>query len=382
MTVFKTFFKVLRKNLPIVILYTTILLIFGISNMSTSENNMNFVASKPNIYIVNNDKNEGITKNLINYLSANSNVVNISNNEEKIDDALFYRNVHYVIYIPENYNKEFLEGKNPEIKIKSAGDYGASLSEMILKRYIQVANTYWVSIKDEQELISKINDTLENDVNVSITSKLDTEGLEKASYYYNFASYSILACLILVIGLILSSFNESKIKRRTIISSMNYKKHNRILLLGNCCYSFILWLLYVLVSFIIVGDIMFTSYGLLYMINSFVFTICATTIGLLIGNLITNKGAINGVVNVVALGSSFLCGAFVPMEWLPDSILKIAHLIPTYYFIRTNELLKTLEVISFDTLKPIMLNMFIIICFSVGFICISNFVSRKMRIKQ
>ena len=54
MIVFKTFLKVLRKNLPIVILYTTILLVFGISNMSTSENNMNFVASKPNIYIVNN----------------------------------------------------------------------------------------------------------------------------------------------------------------------------------------------------------------------------------------------------------------------------------------------------------------------------------------
>ncbi len=379
MIVFKTFLKVLRKNLPIVILYTTILLVFGISNMSTSENNMNFVASKPNIYIVNNDKSDGITKNLIDYISNNTNVINIENNEEKINDALFYRDVNYVIYIPKNYNNDFMAGKNPEIKIKSLNDYGANLTEMLLERYIQVAGIYRKSIIDENELILKINDTLKNDVKVNITSKLDTNSLDKASYYYSFASYSILACLILVICLILSSFNEEKIRKRTIISSTNYKKHNRILLLANFCYAFILWSLYVIVSFILVGKIMFSSYGLLYMLNSFIFTICATTIALLVGSLITNKGAINGIVNVIALGSSFLCGAFVPMELLPDSILKIAHILPTYYFIKTNEILKTLEIVEFNSLKPIFLNMLIIICFSIIFIILSNIVSKKKR---
>ena len=68
-----------------------------------------------------------------------------------------------------------------------------------------------------------------------------------------------------------------------------------------------------------------TKEGLIYILNSFIFTICATTMSFFIGNLITNKNAVNGIVNVVALGSSFLCGAFVPMRWLPDSVLKIAH---------------------------------------------------------
>ena len=40
-------------------------------------------------------------------------------NEEKIDDALFYRDVSYVIYVPKNFGKDVLHGKNPEIKIKS-----------------------------------------------------------------------------------------------------------------------------------------------------------------------------------------------------------------------------------------------------------------------
>lgn len=96
-----------------------------------------------------------------------------------------------------------------------------------------------------------------------------------------------------------------------------------------------------------------------------------------IGNAVNNKGAINGIVNVVALGSSFLCGAFVPMEWLPNSVLNIAHAIPTYYYIKTNEALKTLEEFNFETLKSIITNMGIILAFAVLFVILANMVSKR-----
>ena len=379
MTVFKTFWKILNKNKITVIIYTVMLLIFGASNMQTSEKSMNFVASKPDVLIVNYDEEIGITKDLIKYITDNSNIIEIDKTEEKINDALFYRDVNYVIYIPENYSKDFMEGKNPEIKIKSTGDYQASLEKMILTRYIKVANIYQKSISNEDELINKINETLSKEVETEITSKLDTNTISKATYYYNFASYSILACLLLVISLILSSFNAEKIRKRIVVSKTNYKKHNKILLLSNCCYSLILWLFYVVISFIILGDIMTTKTGAIYIINSLVLTICATTIAFFIGNLVSNKGAINGIVNVVALGSSFLCGAFVPMEWLPDSVLKIAHALPTYYYISTNEALKTLEEFNLETLKPLITNMLIMLGFAAVFIVLSNIVSRRKR---
>ena len=59
------------------------------------------------------------------------------------------------------------------------------------------------------------------------------------------------------------------------------------------------------------------------MINSFIYTINATALSFLIGNLVSNKNAVNGIVNVVALGSSFLCGVFVPTQYLPDSVKTI-----------------------------------------------------------
>ena len=377
MTVFKTFLKILNKNKFIIILYTMFLIFFGGFNMQTSENNTNFVASKPDIVIVNYDEEKGITKDLIKYIEENSNVVDLKNNKDAINDALFYRDVNYVIYIPKNYNKDFMNGKNPEIEIKSTGDYQSSFAEMLLSRYIKVANIYQKSINNEEELISKINETLSKKSEVEITSKVDTNILSKATFYYNFANYSIMACLIYVICLILASFKDIKIQKRTIISSTNYKTLNRQLLLSNSLFSIILWMIYVVLSFILVGDIMFSIHGIIYLINSFIFTICATTIALFIGNIVSNKNAISGIVNVIALGSSFLCGAFVPMEWLPDGVIKIAHILPSYYYISSNEILKTLEIINFDTIKPILLNIIIILSFSIIFIILTNIVSKR-----
>lgn len=377
MTVFKTFLKILNKNKFIIILYTMFLIFFGGFNMQTSENNTNFVASKPDIMIVNYDEEKGITKDLIKYIEENSNVVDLKNNEDVINDALFYRDVNYVVYIPKNYNKDFMDGKNPEIEIKSTGDYQSSFAEMLLSRYIKVANIYQKSINSEEELINKINETLSKKSEVKITSKLDTNILSKATFYYNFANYSIMACLIYVICLILASFKDIKIQKRTIISSTNYKTLNRQLLLSNSLFSIILWMIYVVLSFILVGDIMFSIHGIFYLINSFVFTICATTIALFIGNIVSNKNTISGIVNVIALGSSFLCGAFVPMEWLPDGVIKIAHILPSYYYISNNEVLKTLELINLNTIKPILLNIIIVLSFSIMFIILTNIVSKR-----
>lgn len=379
MTVFRTFLKVLNKNKFVIIMYTAILIFFGGFNMQTSENNTSFVASKPDILIINQDEETGLTKNLVDYIKENSNIIEIENTQEAIDDALFYRDVNYIIYIPENYRGNFLNGENPKIEIKSTGDYQASLAEMMLERYIKVANIYQKNIDSEEELINKINETLSKQTEVEITSKLDTNNLSKATFYYNFANYSILAGCVYVICLILSSFKEEKIAKRTIISSMNYKKHNRQLLLANSLFAVVLWIFYVALSFILVGDIMFSTHGLIYIANSFVFTICAVTIAFLIGNLVNNKNAINGIVNVVALGTSFLCGAFVPMEWLPDSVLKIAHILPSYYYISSNEILAELEVINFETMKPILTNMGIVLIFAIVFIIITNIVSKRKR---
>ena len=374
MTVFKTFWKVVSKYKGTIILYTVMLIVFGGLNMSSNNTDITFTNSKPDILIISKDEEKGLTKNLINYMKDNSNIINVKKDEDSINDALFYRDVNYVIYIPENYRESVLSKDNPEINIKSSGDYQASLANMLLSRYIQVQNIYLDSSKNEEELINNINNSLNKKSKVVIVSKLDTSKIEKSSSYFNFASYSIMAIIIFIICLVLSSFKN--IKKRTIISSMNYKKYNQKLLIASIGYSLIVWLLFIILGIIILGNIMFSLQGLIYCLNALIFTFVCLTLALLIGTIIDNKNAISGIVNVIALGQAFLCGAFVPAEWLPKSVLNIAHILPAYWYINTNDLLKTIEIINIKNLQPILINSLVLILFSILFIIINNIISK------
>lgn len=376
MTVFKTFWKVVKKYKGTIILYTVMLIVFGGINMATGDNQIDFVDSKPDVLIVNQDEEKGITENLINYIEDNCNIIDLEQDEEAINDALFYRDVNYVIYIPKGYRKDVLDGKNPELDIKSTGDYQASLAEMMLSRYVETQNVYVKGLENEADIIKAINDNFSKKTSVEMISKLDTGKTGKATLYFNFASYSIMAVVIFIICLVLSSFHEKTVNKRTIISSINYKTHNRLILFASFAYSVIVWALFLIVGMILLGDIMLTTRGLVYMLNSFVFTFCSLTIALFISTLVNDKNAVSGIVNVVALGSAFLCGAFVPAEWLPDTVLKIAHVLPAYWYINSNDFLESIEVIDMTTLKPIFVNMAVIIGFSALFIVVNNIVSR------
>lgn len=380
MTVFNTFWKVINKYKGTIILFTVMLVAFGGINTTSSNNSLDFTNNKPDILIINNDQNKGLTKNLISYLKENTNVKNIK--EEEIDDALFYRQVNYIIYIPKNYRNDILSGINPKIDIKTTGDYDSSLAEIILTRYLKTQEAYSKTTSNEEELIGKINTNLKTKSEVSITSTVNTDKTSKASRYYNFASYSIMYTIIFIICMVLSSFNEKVIKKRTIISSMNYKTHNKLILKASFLYSIIVWLLFMVLGIILFPDTIISLRGLIYTINAFVFTFASLTLALLISSLSSNKNVITGIANVVCLGSAFLCGAFIPTTWLPETVIKISRIFPTYWYVNSNDLLTSLEKINLNTLEPIIINMLVVLLFSLIFIVLTNIISKKKQIVE
>ena len=381
MTVFNTFWKVINKYKGTIILFTVMLVAFGGINTTSSNNSLDFTNNKPDILIINNDQNKGLTKNLISYLKENTNVKNIKE-EEEIDDALFYRQVNYIIYIPKNYRNDILSGINPKIDIKTTGDYDSSLAEIILTRYLKTQEVYSKTTSNEEELIGKINTNLKTKSEVSITSTVNTDKTSKASRYYNFASYSIMYTIIFIICMVLSSFNEKVIKKRTIISSMNYKSHNKLILKASFLYSIIVWLLFMILGIIHFPDTVISLRGLIYTINAFIFTFASLTLALLISSLSSNKNVITGIANVVCLGSAFLCGAFIPTTWLPETVIKISRIFPTYWYVNSNDLLTSLEKINLNTLEPIIINMLVVLLFSLIFIVLTNIISKKKQIVE
>lgn len=380
MTVFNTFWKVINKYKGTIILFTVMLVTFGGINTTSNNSTVDFTNSKPDIIIVNNSGNNDLTKNLISYLEKNTNVKDVKNTEEARNDALFYREVNYIVYIPKDYQKDVLSGKTPVIDIKTVGDYTSSLAEMLLTRYLKIQSIYAKNISTEQDLITAINKNLSKTSEVAITSKVDTAKTSKVSRYFNFASYSAMFIIIFVICMVLSSFHAKAIKKRTIISSMNYKTHNKYLLRASFIYSIIVWLLFMLLGTILFSNTILSLRGLVYALNLFIFIFTSLTLALLLSTLIDNKDAVNGIVNVISLGSAFLCGAFIPTEWLPETVIKISRIFPTYWYVNSNDLLASLQTINMTSLNQVIINMIVMLVFALIFIIINNLVSKKKQI--
>lgn len=380
MTVFKTILKVLNKLKGTLILYTVVLISVTAINQTSGNNITNFEEAKPDVLIVNKDKENSISKGLEDYMAKHAEIKKINiNDEEKINDAIFYRDVNYVIYIPENFGSDILNGKNPTLEYKSSGDEYSSYSEMLVEKYIKTALIYRDYYTDD-ELVEKINEVVDTNIKTELKTTLDTSKLSSMTRYFNFLNYALLAGCVYCISMILSIIKETNVRKRTIISSFDYKKYNRIVLLSNSIVIFAMWILYMILGTILFKDLMLTSNGLAYIINSFVFALCSLTIGFLIGNITQNKNAVGGIVNVVALGTSFLCGCFVPFEYMPSYAIKIAHILPTYYYVSNNELIKTIETFNLDMIKPLLINGVIIIGFSLVFIFLTNYISKKKQI--
>lgn len=380
MTVFKTILKILNKLKGMIILYTAILVAITALNQTSGNNMTSFEDSKPSVLVVNKDSEDNIAKGFEDYISKHSEIKDIdTKDEDKINDAIFYRDVNYVIYIPKDFGKNLLDGKNPSLEYKSCGDEYSSYAQMMVEKYIKTVLIY----KDYYsgvELISKVNKVVDKDTKVYMKTTLDTSKLSSMTQYFNILNYALLAGCVYCISMILASLNDETVRKRTIISSFNYKKYNRIVLLSNSIVIFAMWILYMILALILFKDLMFSSNGLGYVINSFVFTICSLTIGFLIGNITQNKNAIGGIVNVIALGTSFLCGCFVPFEYMPDYVLKIAHILPTYYYVANNQLIKTMEVFNFESIKPLLINGAVIVISSFIFVAVTNYVSKRKQI--
>lgn len=380
MIVFKTILKILNKLKGMLILYTVMLILITALTQTSDNNITKFEESKPDILIINKDEHSDLTNNFVKYLAKHANLADIDiNAEEKINDALFYRDVNYVIYIPKNFTNDILQDKEPIINYKSTNDESASYSQMLVNKYIKTALIY-KDYYQANDLIKKINETLSTNTNVKIKTHLDTSKVSAATRYFNFLNYAFLAGCVYCISMILASLKEENVNKRTIISSYSLRKYNRIVLLSNACVVFLMWLFYMILSFILFKKLMVSFNGILYMINSLVFAFCGLTIGFLIGNITQNKNAIGGIVNVVALGSSFLCGCFVPISYLPNYVLKIAKILPSYYFVTNNELTKSIEIFSWSSIKPLFINTIVIICFGILFIIITNFINKKKQI--
>lgn len=383
MPVFKLCMKIIKKNLPSMLIYIGvflgILILFAtnatkkpITGFATEKCKVAFIAEESSPLI------DGFKKEL----SKSAEFVNIEDNTEKLQDALYFRNVEYIIRIPKGFTDGFMKGQNVQIKktiVPSSAT--AAFMDMSINQYFNTARLYVKNTGGitQAQLVEHVNQDMAHNTTVQMKSSNQTTSHDFARNYFNYLAYVLFAVLVLGISAIMMVFNNQDLQRRNFCSPIRAGSINMQFMLANFAFSFACWL--IMIAFYFVFDRAdFTCANTIYLLlNSFVFTFCGACISYLIGNLAKERTAISAICNVVTLGPCFISGVFVPQELLGDTVLRIASFTPTYWFVKANAQIASLTNFDYANLSPIFSYMLIEFGFGIAFFILSLVVGKKKR---
>lgn len=383
MQVFKLYFKIIRACQGSLIVYLVVFLSIAVftSRFYLSPTETDFTDAKSKIAIIDRDGGSRLANGLTDFLAKNNTIVELPDDSEKIQDALFFRSVEYIAIIPKGFTSNFeAGGKNLLETVIVPDSTSARYVDMQINKYLgamQLAQKHSGLTHDKMQQL--VMESLDADIQVKMTGRVSNSKTDGFIQYYNFIAYAMLAVSTLGISTIMMVFNHPDLKKRNLCAPLKQRSINIQLALGSIIYAAACWLFMVICSIIIYGRSILSS-GMLpaLSINALAFTIVSTAIGLLVGILIKSYNVQAAIANVLSLGMSFMCGVFVPQSLLGDKVLRFSRILPAYWYVRANSIIGDSSIK--DHIGSLVLSILIQLGFAFILFFATLFISRQKRI--
>lgn len=355
MQVFKSYFKIFNKYKGQMIMYLCIFaaLLSGFVTKN-KENKVEFVNSNCSFAVYDYD-NSKESQALVSFLEKQHEKVDIEADEaEVIQDELFNRNIKCVLRIPDGFSKAIQAGsgeKMLEVVVIPGTKYN-TLFETDLDRFVNYTTMYVKAGYESEEALEKTARVLSQTSDVSL---LDGEDLSKHSngyYFFNYLGWVLMCMVITAITPTLAVYNRKELQKRISCSAYPFSKINVELFLGVAVMGVgICGILFVLAS-VLIGSEVWSINGGFYMLNTFCYMLIALAVAFLISRLTDNDQVVSMVANVISLGMAFLCGIFVPEEYLGETVIKVAHFLPAYWFARGTSMIEHMQKAEIGQIFP------------------------------
>ena len=343
-------------------------------------NDTGFQTTKINVGIVDHDKST-ISGSLKKFLSKEQNVKDIKDEKKTMQDELFYRNVEYILILPKGFGDSLLsQNKKAEIKnVKVPNSTSGYMIDEQVNKFTKMVRSYLAAGFSEKQAVERAENTLKSTAQISLQGSKKAGEQSNTAYYFQYLAYIFIALITVAVSPVFMVFYKKDIRRRNQCSAATEKSRNFQLALGTLTVSVGSWLVFLLLAMVMYRGEIFQENLWLFMLNSLTFTGVAAGISFLAGLLVTNDDALQGVVNVVSLGSAFLGGVFLPLEFLSKQVLTVSRFLPTYWYIRSNKLIDQLEVLDMTHIWPALQGILIQAGFALALFAAAMLVSKQKR---
>lgn len=387
MQVFKLCLNIIKKNLHIMLIYVIVFLAVSLIMSSSmtgtgKAGDISFTGKKVNVAFIS-EEESALIDGFKHELGKIANFVEIPDETEALQDALYFRKVSYIVRVPEGFSEGFMRSEDVRLEKTAVPNSADNIYiDLCIDKYFNTARLYVRNLKDiSQEALARY---LESDLAPAASVEMITNGEENndhtyANYFYNFLAYSLLSVIILGMSSLIFVFNDRDLKMRNDCSPVKPGSINMQFILSNLLFTVSAWFVMVLLCFLFNFKNSLSMNTIYFLLSSFVFVFCCCGLSYFIGNLIKSKGAISAVCNIVTLGFCFISGVFVPQEYLGSFVLKVAGFTPTYWYVKANNEIAKLTEFGFQNVKPILSDLLIIMGFGLAFFVTALVVVKKKR---
>ena len=384
MQVFKVSLKILKKNLPSLLIYLIVFLALSVIFSSVAKEQeseySDFETVKTSIAFFQ-DESTPLVEAFKEELAKSAIFVETKDDYDAIMDALYFRSVSYVIRIPEGFTEKIMNGEDVQLEKRTvAGSISNTYTDLAINNYFNTARLYITQEPDlsQEELADKVSLSLDHKTEITVEkSSISTDAFGYGKFFFNYLAYSLVSILITGTSIVMIVWKNQELYRRTEVSPLKRGTINMGKLMALALFTVMTWFILVAAYFFLSGKFAFDIQLLLYIANSFVFAFMALWLSFLIGTLLKSRNAISAASNVLSLGPSFISGVFVPQELLGQNVLSIAKFTPTYWYVTANNMIDAMKETNRETIMQIFSNTAVVFGFGVAFLIISYVLGKR-----
>lgn len=376
----KVYIKLLRKSILIPVLLLIIFVVFILYSEYNKTDGRNSAGVKTDILIINRDMGSTITSGLIKYLSRYSELV-ISNSDISYLDYLSSIQYDYVVDIPEDYQKHFMEGRNPAVNIAGTSTFEYLPLKNILNGYLTAATTILSENQDisPADLVQDLDSALSSETTVILEKEdLRYQNNLFLNKYIKVAAYLLIFVLFFVIGRISSYYGEPGVRKRHDIAPFSSLNNNLKLLKDNILFVVACNLILCFIMFLIKPDVILEWNLAVYFISFLLYSLCILGICYIITALAFRYEVNVILIILLAVFIALLNGDFgLGITEMKDMTAFSAEFTPVYWLSKVNYTVNDLLVLDWKGVKGIitMLGMNVLLAaayFSVALVINKN----------
>lgn len=385
MQVFNLYFKLLKSNKWVIIMYFVIFLAVAlvVSDAQSTDGNNNQETMKEEILtiaIVDEDK-VTFGKGLREYFGKGNDIMEMEYDEDAILDKLYWRQLDYALVIPKGFEKSLLDENIEDMELKCMkvpGYFDASFFESELSMYTAKLTSLLQVGYSLEEAQRQLLDLQDEETTVEVATFINENQNDRTTMFLIYVPYLFITLGMNGIGLILLTFNAPLVKARMECSSTTLKKRLTGLIGGIVLYGVLLMgAVLVVVAILSKGSIFIDVRFPYFLLNMFAMLLFGLSLGFFTGTIAKNQDVVNGLVNVISLGLCFLGGVFVPYEFFGEAVLKVAKFVPTYWYAVTNMSIGAMTEMTSELAQDIFWQMglivgYALVIFAVTIVIIAN----------